>query len=284
MERRRAIWPSDDAKAAPSASLDLDRPHPARIYNYLIGGKDHFAADREAAHTLQRLIPESRDAMRLNRAFLTRAVRRAAEAGVSRFLDIGTGIPAPGNTHEIAVQSRPDARVVYVDRDPLVVTHARALVAHPGMPATAVLQADLRDPEALLAAAPVANLLGDGEPVALVLGAVLHFVDDADEPHAAVRRLLEPLAPGSMLIVSHVCHISQWVDTADQARADQVTALYRETVDRLTPRRAERIEAFFAGLDLLPPGLVPCAAWDAEATVSELRATRGFLGGVGVKR
>ncbi|SEK54823.1 SAM-dependent methyltransferase [Streptacidiphilus jiangxiensis] len=283
MPRRQATWPADDANAAPSAALDLDRAHPARIYNYLIGGKDHFAADREAAHALQRIVPESRDAMRLNRAFLARAVRRAAEAGISRFLDVGTGIPAPGHTHEVAVQIRPDTRVVYVDRDPLVVTHARALVAHPGVPATAVVKADVRDPDSVLDAPAVAELLGDGAPVALVLGAVLHFVDDADEPHAAVRRLLEPLPSGSMLIVSHVCHGSQWVDAADRARADQVAALYRETVDRLTPRDSGPIEAFFDGLELLPPGLVPCAAWDAEATVSELRATRGFLGGVGVK-
>jgi hypothetical protein len=281
---RRATWPGDDATAAPSAALDLNRPHPARIYNYLIGGKDHFAADREAAQTLQRIVPESRDAMRLNRAFLARAVRRAAEAGISRFLDVGTGIPAPGHTHEVAAGIRPDARVVFVDRDPLVVTHARALVAHPGEPATAVVQADLSDPDAILAAAPVAALVGEGEPVALVLGAVLHFVDEADDPRGAVRRLLEPLPPGSRLIISHVCHVSQWVDAADHARADQVTALYRETADQLTPRSSERIESFFSGLELLPPGLVPCAAWDAEATVSELRATRGFLGGVGVKR
>jgi predicted O-methyltransferase YrrM len=281
---RQAAWPGDDAPSAPSAALELDRPHPARIYNYLIGGKDHFAADREAAHALQRLVPESRDAMRLNRAFLARAVRYAAEAGISRFLDVGTGIPAPGNAHEVAREVRPDARVVYVDRDPLVVTHARALAAHPGVRATAVLQADLRTPEAILAAPAVAELTGTGEPVALVLGAVLHFVDDADEPYAAVRRLLEPLAPGSMLIISHVCHDSPWVDGEDRERADEVAALYRETVDQLTPRATGRIEAFFAGLDLLPPGLVPCAAWGAEASVGELRATRGFLGGVAVKR
>ncbi|WP_042384160.1 SAM-dependent methyltransferase [Streptacidiphilus melanogenes] len=280
---RQAAWPGDDGTRAPSAALELDRPHPARIYNYLIGGKDHFAVDREAAHTLQRLVPESRDAMRLNRAFLRRAVRGAAEAGISRFLDVGTGIPAPGNTHEIALDVRPDARVVYVDRDPLVVTHARALAAHPGVAATAVLQADLRDPDAILAAPPVAELADSGEPVALVLGAVLHFLEDADEPHAAVRRLLEPLAPGSRLIVSHVCHDSRWVDDDDRERAVEVTALYRETVDRLAPRGAQDIEAFFSGLQLLPPGLVPCAAWGADASVGELRATRGFLAGVAVK-
>jgi SAM-dependent methyltransferase len=206
-----------------------------------------------------------------------------AEAGISRFLDVGTGIPAPGNAHEIALAVRPDARVVYVDRDPLVVTHTRALAAHPGVPATAVIQADLRDPQAILAAAPVAELTGSGEPVALVLGAVLHFLDDADKPLAAVRRLLEPLAPGSRLIVSHVCHDSPWVDDEDHKRAVEVTALYRETVDRLTPRASDDIEAFFTGLELLPPGLVPCAAWGADASVGELRATRGFLAGVAVK-
>jgi hypothetical protein len=162
---------------------------------------------------------------------------------------------------EVAREVRPDARVVYVDRDPLVVTHARALAAHPGGPATSVLRADLRAPDAILAAPAVADLTGPGEPVALVLGAVLHFVDDAEEPHAAVRHLLEPLAPGSMLIVSHVCHDSRWVDDEDRKRAEDVTALYRETVDRLTPRATDGIEAFFAGLELLPPGLVPCAAW-----------------------
>ena len=281
---RQSAWPGDEGTSAPSAALDLDRPHPARIYNYLIGGKDHFAVDREAADALTRLVPESRDAMRLNRAFLARAVRSAAEAGITRFLDIGTGIPAPDNTHEVAREVRPDAHVVYVDRDPLVVTHARALAAHPGVPATAVVQADLRRPEEILAAPAVAKLTGSGQPVALVLGAVLHFVADAEEPHAVVRRLLDPLPPGSRLIVSHICHESHWVGEEDRRRAVEVIALYRETVDRLSPRPLADIEGFFDGLDLLAPGLVPCAAWGADASVGDLRATRGFLGGVGVKR
>ena len=240
----------------PSADLRPDVPHPARMYDYYLGGKDNFPADREAAERALSANPEFRSTARSNRGFLQRAVRHVAEQGIDQFLDIGTGIPTAGNTHEIAQQADPQARVVYVDNDPIVLTHARALMAGMGRGRTDVLQADLRDPAGILAAAQVKELLDFDRPMALVLAAVLHFIPDEDKPYAIVGELLAALAPGSYLILSH--------GTADFIPAeirDRVTGVYTKATAPLVGRSREQVQQFFGGLDLLEPGVVTVPLW-----------------------
>ena len=243
-------------EVAPSADLRPDVPHPARMYDYYLGGKDNFPADREAAERALSANPEFRSTARSNRGFLQRAVRHVAEQGIDQFLDIGTGIPTAGNTHEIAQQADPQARVVYVDNDPIVLTHARALMAGMGRGRTDVLQADLRDPAGILAAAQVKELLDFDRPMALVLAAVLHFIPDEDKPYAIVEELLAALAPGSYLILSH--------GTADFIPAeirDRVTGVYTKATAPLVGRSREQVQQFFGGLDLLEPGVVTVPLW-----------------------
>ena len=243
-------------EVAPSADLRPDVPHPARMYDYYLGGKDNFPADREAAERALSANPEFRSTARSNRGFLQRAVRHVAEQGIDQFLDIGTGIPTAGNTHEIAQQADPQARVVYVDNDPIVLTHARALMAGMGRGRTDVLQADLRDPAGILAAAQVKELLDFDRPMALVLAAVLHFIPDEDKPYAIVGELLAALAPGSYLILSH--------GTADFIPAeirDRVTGVYTKATAPLVGRSREQVQQFFGGLDLLEPGVVTVPLW-----------------------
>ena len=256
-----AQWAADhtgdgeDAQRVP-ADLRPEIPHPARMYDYYLGGKDNFPADRAAAEKVLALSPLVRISALANRAFLGRAVRHLAEQGVKQFLDIGTGIPTAGNTHEIAQQADPQARVVYVDNDPIVLTHARALMAGMGRGRTDVLQADLRDPAGILAAAQVKELLDFDRPMALVLAAVLHFIPDEDKPYAIVGELLAALAPGSYLILSH--------GTADFIPAeirDRVTGVYTKATAPLVGRSREKVQQFFGGLDLLEPGVVTVPLW-----------------------
>src|SRR5690242_16640062 len=180
-----------------ASRLDTSVPHPARRYNYWLGGKDNFAADRESGDAVVKLFPSIRTAAIENRAFLRRAVTLlAGELGIRQFLDIGTGLPTADNTHEVAQRVAPDSRVVYVDNDPLVMVHARALLtAAPGAGPTDYVEADVRSPEHILREA--AKLLDFDRPVALMLVAVLHFLADEEDPHGIVRRLLGALPPGS---------------------------------------------------------------------------------------
>ncbi|MFD9129513.1 SAM-dependent methyltransferase [Kitasatospora sp. NPDC059571] len=243
-----------------SVDLRPEVPHPARMYDYYLGGKDNFPADREAAERALAANPEFRSTARANRGFLQRAVRHVAGLGIDQFLDIGTGIPSAGNTHESAQAVLPHATVVYVDNDPIVLTHARALMAGTGLGRTAVLRADLRDPTAVLAAPEVAELLDLDRPVALVLGAVLHFLPDEDEPARVLRTLLDALAPGSHLILSH--------GTADFLPAevrDRVTGVYDRATAPLVGRSRAEVRAFLDGLEILEPGVVTVPLWRPDA-------------------
>ncbi|MFE4977178.1 SAM-dependent methyltransferase [Kitasatospora sp. NPDC056651] len=238
------------------ADLRPEIPHPARMYDYYLGGKDNFPADRAAAETALAANPEFRSTARANRGFLTRAVRYVADSGIDQFLDIGTGIPTAGNTHEIARSARPDARVVYVDNDPIVLSHARALMAGSGPGRTTVIQADLREPAAVLEAVREADLLDFARPVGLVLAAVLHFLRDEDEPYRVVATLLDALPSGSHLVLSH--------GTADFIPAeirDRVTGVYDKATAPLVGRSREEVLAFFEGLDLLDPGVTTVPLW-----------------------
>jgi hypothetical protein len=266
---------------SPSVELNMDIPHPSRMYDYYLDGKDNFPADREAAEQVLAIVPEMRMAARMNRAFLGRAVRHAAASGIVQFLDIGTGIPTAGNTHEVAQQVNPRARVAYVDNDPIVLSHARALMAGPGHGETHVVQADLREPGRILDDRTVRRIIDFGEPVALVLAAILHFIPDEDGPHAIVEQLLKPLPAGSMLILSHGSWEAEGEDFTD--RAELIKAPYSRASAQLHLRSRAEVDQFFTGVDVIEPGVVPVSNWRARATHEEWLGARGFFGGVGVK-
>ncbi|GAA1976011.1 hypothetical protein GCM10009838_40300 [Catenulispora subtropica] len=183
--------------------IETSRPHPARIYDYLLGGKDHFPADREAAEVALSALPELRAMARANRAFLGRTVRYLAESGIDQFLDIGTGIPGPGSTGETARAVNPGARVVHVDYDPIVVAHSTALLAGADPERTAVVRADVREPEALLAHERVRGVLDFGRPVAVLMVALLHFVGEDEDAPGIVARFVRELSPGGAVVISH---------------------------------------------------------------------------------
>src|SRR5690242_15884377 len=236
------------------ADLDTSVAHPARVYDYWLGGKDNFAADREAAERVLAAAPGLQYRVRANRAFLGRATRYlAAEAGIRQFLDIGTGIPTADNTHEVAQRAAPDSRVVYIDNDPVVLLHAQALLRSTPEGATDYVQADLRDPGTILDRAAV--LLDFGQPVALMLLGVLHLIQDAEDPWGIVARLMAAMPPGSYLTIPPpAIDIHQ-----SQANAQRV---YNERVATpQTLRTREQVARFFAGLELVDPGLVQVHQW-----------------------
>ncbi|AXI80876.1 SAM-dependent methyltransferase [Peterkaempfera bronchialis] len=259
--------------------LRTDVAHPARMYDYYLGGKDNFPADREAAEAVIQAYPASRVTALANRAFLGRAVRHVAgELGIRQFLDVGTGIPTQGNTNEVAHEVAPDARVLYVDNDPIVLSHARALLAHADEgQRTQVMLGDLRDPAAITAEAR--KLLDFDRPVALMLVAILHFVRDEEEPAEIVRALLDPLPSGSALILTHA--------TSDYASREAV-AMGKDVYNRATapflPRDRQAVEAFFAGTEPVEPGLVQAPWWRPDGEVPKGSEVISLYGGVGVKR
>jgi SAM-dependent methyltransferase len=239
------------------AGTDTDKPNAARVYDYYLGGSHNFAVDREMARKAVALWPDLPMIMRANRAFLRRAVHFAAEQGVTRFLDIGSGIPTFGAVHEVAREVAPAARVVYVDRDPVAVAHSRLILE--GDPLSEVVQMDLRDPAALLADPAVSGLLATGEPVAVLLVAVLHFLTDEEDPEGIVRSLRDAVPPGSLLVLSH----AGLEGRPDQAGPHQ--DLYARTPTPLTMRTRERITGLFGGFDLVEPGVVYLPEWRPES-------------------
>ncbi|GAA2484510.1 SAM-dependent methyltransferase [Streptomyces gobitricini] len=256
-----------------SYRIDTTRPHTARIWNYWTGGKDNYPVDREAGDRIRQLHPGIGEYARADRLFLGRAVRYLAqEAGIRQFLDIGTGLPSADNTHEVAQRVTADARVVYVDNDPLVLAHARALLVGTPEGRTDYLDADLRDVDTILEAA--ARTLDLDQPVALMLLGVVIFVEDDDESYAVVRRLMDALAPGSHLVLSHtVVHPSM-------PDVDAAVAFWNEHgTPKLTQRTPEAITRYFDGLDLLDPGVVPCSHWRPDAPADAV----AMYGGVGRK-
>jgi S-adenosyl methyltransferase len=233
--------------------VDLNTPTVARAYDYLLGGAHNFAVDREFARMWLAAIPEFPQMARANRAFLHRAVQFMIEAGVRQFLDIGSGIPTVGNVHEIAQKADPRARVVYVDIDPVAVAHSRQILAGNDR-ATAIME-DARHPEAILGHPDTRALLDFDEPVGLILAAILHSVSNEDDPYGIVRRLRDALPSGSYVAISHV--------TAD-SRPEEVHEAERVTKRTATPttvRSRDEVERFFAGLDLVEPGVVWVSQW-----------------------
>ncbi|WP_440103504.1 SAM-dependent methyltransferase [Streptosporangium sp. H16] len=247
---------SADANA-PGARIDPTIPHPARIYDYLLGGKDHFAADREAAEQLAALSPGTREGVRAHRAFLGRAVRHLAEdAEITQFLDIGTGIPTQGNTHEIAQQINPAARVAYVDNDPIVLVHGRALLASSEEGMTTVIEADLRDPDRILSHPEVTKVIDFTRPVALIMAGVLHFITDEEKPYELVERYKSAVPSGSRLLLSHIT-----LDFAPQVPKERFTKPYDKGSAPMVPRSHAQVTKFFQGWTMVPPGLVEVVTW-----------------------
>jgi hypothetical protein len=237
--------------------IDIERPSAARIYDYWLGGCHNFGIDREMARQVTALVPDTALIMQANRAFLHRAVRYLVDAGIRQFLDVGSGIPTLGNVHEVAQRATPDARVVYVDIDPVAVAHSRHILA--GNKLTAVIQEDLRRPEQILAHLDVRGLLDFDQPVALLLLAVLHFISDDDDPVGPVARLSEALAPGSYLTLSHGT-----ADSLPEGASKRWVELFKRTPTPGTPRSRGEVERFFTGFDLIEPGLVWAPQWRPE--------------------
>ncbi|MGW3325631.1 SAM-dependent methyltransferase [Streptomyces virginiae] len=265
--------------------IDISVPSVSRIYDFYLGGSHNFEVDRQTARRAMEFMPGLPKIMQANRAFMRRAVRHAVAEGVTQFLDIGSGIPTFGNVHEIAQAASPQARVVYVDHDPVAVAHSRAVLT--GDDRSGIVAADLRKPKEILAAPEVGRLLDLGRPVALLLVAVLHFLEDTDDPYAAVAELRDALAPGSLLILTHASYEGI---PLNQETAAGTVGVYRDMRNPLVMRTREQISGFFDGFEMLEPGLVSMPDWrpdrpdggeDGE-TPEDPYAFSGF-GGVGRK-
>lgn len=267
---------------APSG-IDLTMPSVARMYDYYLGGSHNFEVDREAARKAMTFMPGLPKIMQANRAFMRRAVRFSVDEGVTQFLDIGSGIPTYGNVHEVAQAADPGARVVYVDHDPVAVAHSRAVLgALDTGDRAAAAYADLRKPRDILGSPEVRDLLDLGRPVALLLVAILHFVEDAYDPYAAVAELRDALAPGSLIAVTHASYEGIPVS---QEEADGTVGVYKDIRNPLIMRSRAEIARFFEGYDMVEPGLVPMPHWraDTELVEEDPWSFSGFAG-VGRKR
>ena len=267
---------ADDQRWNPDLGIDVSVAHPARVYDYWLGGKDNFAADRIAGDRVLAATPGLRYRVRANRAFLGRTVRYlAAEAGIRQFLDLGTGIPSADNTHEVAQGIAPDSRVVYVDNDPIVLRHAQALMRGTREGATTYMEADLRDPGPILAQAAVT--LDFSQPVAVMLLGVLHLVSDAEDPWGLVATLMDGVPLGSYLVISHPA-----LDISEaQAEGQRV---YNQNVSTAqTLRTRDEVARFFTGLEFVPPCLVQVHQWHPDPEDDAPEGTVSAHGGVARK-
>jgi hypothetical protein len=286
LSRRKMISAGDALSSASVAKgsqsrpgIDVSVPNIARMYDYWLGGKDNFAADRDAADRQARAIPQLPLLARENREFLRRAVRFLAGQGISQFLDIGSGLPTNENVHQVAQRVNPDARVVYADIDPVVVSHAQALLSGRGV---AAVRGDVCRPEEILGAPEVRALIDFGQPVAVLMLAILHVIPDEADPGGAVARLREAMAPGSYLVISHADvsreHVAgtQRLSHAARELEEAVTAL-----QRVPARTREEITGFFGDLTLVEPGLTDIWAWrpdsDTVTTTSEFMRILGAV-------
>jgi hypothetical protein len=270
---------SDDANGEASKGdsyLDPSKAHIARVYDYWLGGKDNFAADRAAGDAVIQAYPGVITTVRANRVLLARMVRYlAGEAGIGQFLDIGTGIPSANNTHEVAQSVTPTARVVYVDNDPIVLVHARALLTSGPAGATTYLDADLRDPGLILEQA--ALVLDFSQPVAVMLMGIMHLISDADDPAGIVASLMRAVPPGSYLALTHPA-----ADIDADAMADAQQRQNQMQAEQVTFRRREEVARFFGGLEMVEPGLVRAPEW-RPGTQAEAETTAALWAGLGQK-
>jgi hypothetical protein len=240
--------------------IDTTKPHPARMYDYYLGGKDHYEVDKDAAGAVISAFPGIKTCARVNRSFMHRATRYlASEAGIRQWLDVGTGIPTEPNLHQVAQSVAPDAKIVYVDNDPIVLVYAQALLEGSREGSTAYIQADAREPESILSAPELAETLDMSKPLALSLNALLHFLPDRFQPYELVRNLVDALPSGSFLALTHC--------TAEfNAEAwEKVVAIYNERGIPFQVRSKEEVEAFFEGLELIEPGVQAPNLWRPDA-------------------
>jgi hypothetical protein len=247
-----------DGSGRTSSPIDTTVAHSARRYDYWLGGKDNFAADRESGDAIAAAFPTVRTAVIENRRFVRRAAAfLAGQAGIRQFLDIGTGIPTSPNVHEIAQGIAPASRVVYVDNDPIVLSHARALLASSEEGATAYIDADLREPDKIISNAELQGILDFSRPVALMLAAILHFIPDEDDPYGIVARLVGALPEGSYLVMSHA--------TNDFLAPEEAAEIVAGRYGPFFARSEAEFARFFEGFELVPPGIASVAEWRAEA-------------------
>ncbi|MEU3956154.1 SAM-dependent methyltransferase [Streptomyces achromogenes] len=256
-------------------SIDISVPSVSRIYDYYLGGSHNFEVDREAARRAMEFMPGLPKVMQANRAFMRRAVRFAAGEGITQFLDIGSGIPTFGNVHEVAQAAAPGARVVYVDHDPVAVAHSEAVLADNDD--ADVIAADLLKPQEILTSPRLERLIDLKRPVALLLVAILHFVDDADDPYGAVAELREALAPGSLLILTHATY--EGIPLPAE-RAEGAVDVYKDIRNPLIMRSRDEVARFFEGYDMVEPGLVQMPHWrpDSAPEDEDPYAFAGFAG------
>ncbi|WP_255954480.1 SAM-dependent methyltransferase [Streptomyces odontomachi] len=251
----------------PKPQVDTSKPHPARVYDFMLGGKDHYRVDVEVG---EQLPPIAVRGAQLNRDFMHRAVRWVAGQGIDQFLDIGAGIPTEPNLHQVAQEIQPHAKVAYTDNDPIVLRHAEALLVGTGQGATDYIQADVREPGQILQYA--AEVLDFERPIALSLLAVMHFVTDEEDPYGITRALVDALPPGSYLIFSH----ATW-DMLPEVR-ESVEGAYNGGGIKNRVRTHPEIERFFTGLDLVPPGLVNATEWYRDTPAPTREATTMYAG------
>ena len=255
--------------------FDTSVPHVARVYDYWLGGKDNFAADRVMGERTLQAYPNLVYSVRANRAFLARTVRFLANQGIRQFLDIGTGIPTANNTHEVAQGIAPGSRIVYVDNDPIVLSHAKALLKSTPEGACAYLDADLRDPDTILAGA--AHTLDFSQPVAVMLIAVMHFIGDDAEASAIMNRLMAACVPGSYVALSHA---ASDIDAAQMA--EMIRRLNESTAEKTTLRDRAGVTRLFDGLELVEPGVIRAAEWRPDTDL-EAASPAALWGGVARK-
>lgn len=259
------------------AGLDISRPNVARMWDYYLGGKDNFEADREAARVVLGAAPDVPLAALENREFLKHAIRfLVEEAGIRQFIDIGPGLPTQGNVHQLARKHAEDARVVYVDHDPVVVAHGRANIGDAA--GIEYIAGDVRNPQAILENSAVLDLIDFSEPIALCMTLILHFITEQEDPHGIVARLSAALCPGSYLVMSHVTG-----DEHAEETLDEVTDIYDQASAPLVMRSRSQIARFFEGFELIPPGLVFLSQWRPSTEHYAGGGTRWAYAGVGQK-
>ena len=269
MTEKRPDWAPTD--------VDVDTPSAARVYDYFLGGAHNFAVDRELADQIARMTPNVGDTMRAGRDFLRRAVRFLLEDGIRQFLDIGSGIPTVGNVHEIAQQIFPQARIAYVDIDPVAIAHSRAILA--GNDLVTALHADVREPHKILADPELTRLLDLSKPTAILLAGIMHFIRDEDDPPGIVGQLRDAVVPGSYVVISHVTYEDQPPEVMEAQK------LSARTATEIVLRSKAQILAQFRGLTLVEPGLVHLPLWrpDSPGDVDSSPERFGAFGGVGRK-